>query len=82
MAGLLSCLMCPSLRGATGLVSIACTAACAGSYGKVYRAVRGGVQDVAVKVLNHTENDPRQIAAFEKVHRLPTLQRKYRWSCT
>ena len=40
----------------------------AGSYGKVYRAVRGGVQDVAVKVLNHTENDPRQIAAFEKVH--------------
>ena len=33
----------------------------------MYRAVRGGVQDVAVKVLNHTENDPRQIAAFEKV---------------
>jgi hypothetical protein len=42
----------------------------AGSYGKVYRAVRGGVQDVAVKVLNHTENDPRQIAAFEKVRHL------------
>ena len=42
----------------------------AGSYGKVYRAVRGGVQDVAVKVLNHTENDPRQIAAFEKVRSL------------
>jgi len=39
----------------------------------VYRAVRGGVQDVAVKVLNHTENDPRQIAAFEKVHHLSII---------
>ena len=52
----------------------------AGSYGKVYRAVRGGVQDVAVKVLNHTENDPRQIAAFEKVRRslMATLCMKHR----
>ena len=45
----------------------------------MYRAVRSGVQDVAVKVLNHTENDPRQIAAFEKVRRAK-LQTKCAWT--
>lgn len=37
----------------------------AGSYGKVFKAVRGGVQDVAIKIMH--EADDEQLAQFEKV---------------
>lgn len=39
---------------------------CAGSFGCVFKGVRGGVQDVAVKVLNISTPDAKERQAFEK----------------
>jgi len=41
----------------------------AGSFGCVFKGVRGGVQDVAVKVLNISTPDAKERQAFEKVRR-------------
>ena len=43
-----------------------------GSFGCVFKGVRGGVQDVAVKVLNISTPDAKERQAFEKVS--PSLQ--------
>lgn len=40
--------------------------------------MRGGVQDVAVKMLTHTGNDPRQRRAFEKVRASVSLLNRRR----